>query len=95
MSAREHVLAAYRDTLRRHGQSVYIYSDKQVEFSYHYRQTFWEVCYPTGIEPKSQNDNWENTEQIDLLHRLEPPESTRDITACQTFPPEIARCKHC
>lgn len=38
MSAREHILAAYRDTLRRHGQSVYIYSDKQLDFSYHYSQ---------------------------------------------------------
>jgi hypothetical protein len=109
MSAREHILAAYRDTLRRHGKSVYIYSDKQVDFSYHHRkvlelrlwpelgndETFWEVSYPTGIEPKSRNDNWENTEQIDLLHRLGPPESTREITACQRFPPQIARCKHC
>jgi hypothetical protein len=109
MSAREHVLALYRDTLRRHGQSVYIYSDKQVEWSIHFckvnrlrlgprlgnDETFWEVCYPTGIEPKSQNDNWEDTEQIDLLHRLEPPEITREITPCLTFPLEIARCKPC
>lgn len=109
MSAREHVLAAYMDTLRRHGHSVWIDSDKRLQWSLNSfsisvlglrpklggDERFWEVCYPNGIQPKSQNDNWEDTQQIDLLHRLEPPDYSGDLTAYQTFPPRIAGCKEC
>ncbi|OAL28693.1 hypothetical protein AYO20_09417 [Fonsecaea nubica] len=109
MSAREHVLAAWRDTLRRHGHPVYINPEKYIDFWYHSLrvielglrpmlgrdETFWEVCYPSGIEPKSQNDNWENTEQADLVHRLEPPLDTTDSTASQILPAETSGCKHC
>lgn len=110
MSAREHVNAAYRDLLRRHGHSVYIHADKNVDFSVHFDEvlrrhllrergncvTFWEVCYPAGIEPKSQNDNWEiNTEQINLRHRLQIPLATGIHTASQIFPSRVAFCEHC
>ncbi|KIW58875.1 hypothetical protein PV05_03368 [Exophiala xenobiotica] len=57
-------------------------------------ETFWETYYPDGIEPKFGNENREDTQQINLVHRLELPEA-RDLTACQTFPPRINACKHC
>ncbi|KIY01635.1 uncharacterized protein Z520_03187 [Fonsecaea multimorphosa CBS 102226] len=109
MSAREHVLAAYRDVLRRHGRSVYVYADKEKEFfeldqlvirnglrpELGNCETFWDVSYPTGIKPKSQNDSWENTEQIDRRFRLEPPNGLDDPTASRTFPSQLGVCPHC
>jgi len=109
MSVHDHILAAYRDALRRHGEWVYIHSDKDFDFEYclnRLRQlrlcpelgnneTFWEVCYPNGIEPKSQNDNWEKTEQIDRAYRVIPRPWPDDLAAIQMFPPTIGRCKTC
>ncbi|KAJ9501609.1 hypothetical protein H2202_002571 [Exophiala xenobiotica] len=109
MSAREHVLAAQRDILRRHGHSVALQMDQEIGASHYYDQlkrhglqanlgteeTFWETCYPDGIEPKSWNENWEDTQQIGLIRRLELPEVATEPTACQTFPPFIGGCKSC
>nr|KAK5444752.1 hypothetical protein LTR18_004456 [Exophiala xenobiotica] len=105
----EHVLAAQRDILRRHGHSVALQMDQEIGASHYYDQlkrhglqanlgteeTFWETCYPDGIEPKSWNENWEDTQQIGLIRRLELPEVATEPTACQTFPPFIGGCKSC
>jgi len=108
MSAREHVIAAQRDILRGRGQTVVRHMDQEIgpwyarddlerqglQANLSTEETIWETYYPDGIEPKFGNENWEDTQQSNLVHRLELPEA-RDLTACQTFPPRINACKHC
>ncbi len=111
MSAREHVVAAYRNVVRRHGsnKAVILPTHKDYPANYDCReveklgtdiksvnidQTFWETLYPHGIDPKSQNDYWEDTAQELIPYRLEPPERS-DATAGWMFPAHVGRCKHC
>ncbi|KIW21014.1 hypothetical protein PV08_01593 [Exophiala spinifera] len=109
MSAREHVLAAHRNILRSNRDILYLPLKKEEEFWFHHDrihclgleselgddETFWEVCYPSGIKPESENYNWESTEHIRIPYRLEAPKDESDDTASQIFPPDIAGCKHC
>lgn len=112
LSTREHVLAAYRDVLRKQGQPVYIYTDRSYDFKIlsskvHQHalrpklgndNTFWEIYYPSGIQPKSQNDCWRNIDLSNtfLLSDTVPPYGAKKfVDTRQTFPPGFGRCKLC
>lgn len=104
MSAREHVVATYRNVIRRHGRSVILHSDKERAVDFYCREVeklgfdrssitdrFWETFYPNGIRPKSLNGNWEDRTRSRILYRLEPPERA-DPTPSWTFPAYVGRC---